>query len=215
MSYDVRPFHLPPPPFERGDSRRTSKIAPSTVELKDLLCVEFLDLEIGCGAGWHPIQYAGQSPHRHLIAIEHTSTKFAHFKSRVDSHPHLLNLHPVQADAILWAARNLPKKSIDRCFILYPNPEPKAPNKRWLRSPFMHRLLEIMKPSGKLILTTNKKKYFDEALLWAEHAWKLECVENRSLSAKDGVSPRSHFEKKYLQRGEVCYEAHWKIGNRS
>jgi tRNA (guanine-N7-)-methyltransferase len=168
-----------------------------------------LDLEIGCGAGWHPIHYASTFPDRRLIAIEHTRTKFAKFSSRLKTHPELNNLWAVHADAIRWVSDMLPPNSIDRCFLWYPNPEPKAVNKRWLRSPFMHRLLETLKNSGELHLATNDVSYFNEALKWAEKCWQLESLFTRSFDKSVESHPRTHFERKYLLRGDTCFEVHW------
>lgn len=165
-----------------------------------------VDLEIGCGVGWHPIQYARNHPERRLIAIEHTRAKFDRFASRLETHPELGNLLAVHADAIRWVAHRLPPESIERVFFLYPNPEPKAPNRRWLRSPFMHCLLPKIKPGGEIILATNEKSYIDEARDWAANAWHLQEVRARSFT--EG-SPRTHFEKKYLTRGQTCFDVKW------
>jgi tRNA (guanine-N7-)-methyltransferase len=167
-----------------------------------------LDLEIGCGVGWHPIQYASVHPERLLIAIEHTRIKFAGFQLRTQNHPALTNLLPVHADAIRWVSHMIKPATIDRCFILYPNPEPKSANKRWIRMPFMHRLLEALKPGGELIFATNEEWYMQEILKWAIEFWHLEIVQERSFNQK--TSPfsvaRTHFEKKYLQRGQTCFD---------
>jgi len=165
-----------------------------------------VDLEIGCGVGWHPIQYAKNHPHRRLIAIEHTRAKFERFASRLEKHPDLANLLAVHADAIRWVAHRLPPESIEHVFFLYPNPEPKAPNRRWLRSPFLHCLLPKLKPGGRITLASNEKWYIDEAREWAENAWGLREMETRSFS---GGQPRTHFEKKYLARGQTCFDVNW------
>lgn len=171
-----------------------------------------LDLEIGCGVGWHSIQYATENPNRNLIAIEHTRAKFNKFEARLKRHKGLTNLRAVHADAIRWITHFVGDQSVDRCFILYPNPEPKAHNKRWLRMPFMHRLLATLKPGAELTLATNKLSYRNEAREWAEKAWSLELVEAREFSNKqlpNGL-PRTHFERKYLLNGETCYDLRWR-----
>jgi tRNA G46 methylase TrmB len=168
-----------------------------------------LDLEIGCGVGWHPVRYARENTDRFLIALEHTRAKFDRFQSRIDGNSPLPNLLPIHADAVRWITHCLAPASLDRVFILYPNPEPKAPNKRWLRMPFMHRLLETIKPGGEIILATNEKAYFDEALAFAVQTWRLKVARQESFTthSERGQTPRTHFEKKYLLRGETCFEA--------
>lgn len=170
-----------------------------------------IDLEIGCGAGWHPVSCAKEHPERFFIAIEHTREKFDKFFRRVQTHRKdglLDNILPVHADAVRWITHCLAPSSIDRCFILYPNPEPKAPNKRWLRMPFMSQLLQTLKPGGELILATNDKDYFDESLAFAAQTWDLIVSKTSSFSSQTAPTqkPRTHFEKKYLLRGDTCFE---------
>ena len=81
-----------------------------------------LDLEIGCGVGWHPIHYARQNPDRFLVAIEHTRTRFESFERRTVRHPELKNLMAIHADAIEWVTHVLMPESVERIFLLYPNP---------------------------------------------------------------------------------------------
>lgn len=168
---------------------------------------QHLDLEVGCGAGWHPIQYVTANPHRHLIAIEHTRGKFARFANRLAGHEGeiwLKRLLPIHDDAVRWVTHILAPASLDRVIFLYPNPEPKAPNRRWFRMPFMSQMLSVTKPRAEFCLATNDASYFFEALQWAQSRWNLEIVEERIISASS--APRSHFEKKYLLRGETCYD---------
>jgi tRNA G46 methylase TrmB len=173
-----------------------------------------LDLEIGCGVGWHPIRYANENPGRRLIAIEQTRAKFERFRSRLNAHSELDNLHPVHANAIHWIAHKLGPDSIERCFLLYPNPEPKAPNRRWMRSPFMHHLLKTIRRGGMLTLASNERWYIDEACEWAERFWKLKLstITEFNRASEPDFLARTHFEKKYLARGQSCFNVQWCIG---
>ncbi|XOV82877.1 MAG: hypothetical protein ACFHXK_18720 [bacterium] len=83
-----------------------------------------VDLELGAGTGMFALNYAAQHPERHLIAVEQTTNKFNTF-SRAVASQQPDNLTPVHADAALWVERYLPEQSIERLFILYPNPYPK------------------------------------------------------------------------------------------
>ncbi len=167
-----------------------------------------IDLEIGCGVGLHSIRYALANPDRRLIAIEHTKEKFESFERRWVAHSSPSNLLPVHADAVHWITHALAAETIDRVFILYPNPEPKAPNQRWLRRPFFERLLTVIRPGGQITLATNIESYLDEAVLYATRFWNLSGSGGRQLRVTDhpSPSPRTHFEKKYLERGETCFD---------
>ncbi len=167
-----------------------------------------LDLEIGCGVGWHPIRYANANPNRRLVAIEQTRDKFNRFTSRLERHPELTNLLAIHADAVRWVSHALQSESIDRCFILYPNPEPKSRSKRWFCMPFFAKLISTLKLRGTITLATNEEFYWREAEEMAEKTWGLKIVDSRLFSAKDvpDHQARTHFEKKYLARGETCFE---------
>ncbi|MES2769923.1 MAG: SAM-dependent methyltransferase [Bdellovibrionota bacterium] len=162
-----------------------------------------LDIEIGCGVGFHPIDYAKNNPERLLVAIEKTSEKFAKFLGRLEKHPQIKNVVPVHTNAIWWVAHYVKPQSVDRYFILYPNPYPKDPQKRFFEMPFMTYLVETLKPGGIITLATNEKYYFDESLENAQKIFGLKVIENRIVEKSE--KPRTHFEKKYLERGETCY----------
>ncbi len=166
-----------------------------------------LDLEIGCGVGWHSIQYARQNPDRHLLAIEHGAQRFARFANRLKAHPNIRNISSVHADAVAWATAALSCESISRCFILYPNPNRKNSSKRWFRMPFMHHLLQLIRSNGELILATNEKQYAEEAIEYGTQAWKLrlDAHEKISRSTHPHFLPRTHFELKYFMRDETCH----------
>lgn len=167
-----------------------------------------LAIEIGCGAGLHPIAYAKKHPDHHLIALERTKEKFSAFMGRHQSHG-LGNLTPINEDAETWLPKNVPPRSVQKYFLLYPNPYPKESqaNKRWHRNPFFHFLLETLAPGGTIEMATNELFYFKEAKMYLSDFWKLpfEAREFQEVSWLDDPRPRTHFEKKYLARGETCY----------
>jgi tRNA (guanine-N7-)-methyltransferase len=177
-----------------------------------------IDLEIGCGVGMHPIQYALSQSTRALIAIEHTAEKFGKFEGRIRSHSEkghaLQNLIPVHQNAIDFVTRWVPQNSLDTVYLLYPNPHPKEKqaNQRWLRMPFFGRLLETVRPGGRIVLATNVESYWVEANEFALLTWGLETESDRVFSAAK-VPPhrgRTHFERKTLERGGVCFESVWR-----
>ena len=161
-----------------------------------------VDLELGAGAGLHAIRHAQKNPDRIIIAIERTS-KANRLQSRANNHPELKNLIAIRADAIHWMALNVPPLAIETCFILYPNPYPKGRQKnlRWHNMPFMGFLKSRLKPAAKIITATNEAFYADEAKDRMQ-SWGFRLIEDHPL---DPTGPgRTHFEKKYLARGDLC-----------
>lgn len=161
-----------------------------------------VDLELGAGAGLHAIRYSKENPGRAIIAIERTS-KADRMLSRAANHPELKNLIAVRADAIHWIALNVPPESIERCFILYPNPYPKSRQKnlRWHNMPFMGFLKSRLKRDGKIITATNEDFYAQEATEQMPQ-WGFKVIEDQIIDP--ARPPRTHFEKKYLARGFRC-----------
>ena len=79
------------------------------------------------------------------------------------------------------------------------------------RSSFFKILLNRLKPDGEILLATNMENYATEALEWGTNIWGLGLKRNFSFQEanKPVGYPRTHFEKKYLERGEICRELHF------
>ena len=160
-----------------------------------------LVLEIGAGKGKHALNFAQQNSHKHLIAIERTRNKFDAFDKLVGQQKSS-NLSAIHADAIAWIVHAIAPNSIERIFILYPNPEQHNPNQQWLNMPFFEFLLSRLQVNGEVVLATNIEAYMDNAEQQANEVW---CLPNtRHKVASD--SQRTHFEVKYLARGETCWQ---------
>lgn len=155
--------------------------------------------------GLHPIQWASKNPSRNLIAIEHTCEKFASFKKRFLGNGSPKNLWPVHANAITFVDQFVPPGSLETIFLLYPNPNPKRHSQRWFRMPFFAKLVESLKLGGKIVLATNIESYANEAKEYGQREWGLKLHSERILDPI-GAEGRTHFEIKYLRRGEPCHE---------
>jgi len=164
-----------------------------------------IDLEIGAGQGLHAIQYAQANPLRMLIAIEKTHTRYQALSRRAQNHQ-LNNLMPIHADAVNFAVHCLPPASLERVFLLYPNPYEKRRNLRWYNRPALACILDKMKPGAHLIMATNLEWYAREAEKYFTENWAL-----RLVSIMHPTQARTHFELKYLQRGERCWNLTFQV----
>lgn len=165
-----------------------------------------LDLEIGAGAGWHALSRSRGHPERGLIAIERTVGKFERFFGRFARHGSPSNLLPLHADAVGVAVHDLPAGRFQNIFFLYPNPEPKNPAQRWIRAPFFARVLELLAPGGRIHFATNETFYHRELLEKGPADWGLRVFSDRRIPPARKDEARTHFEKKYLARGQTCFE---------
>lgn len=160
-----------------------------------------LILEIGAGKGKHALSFAAAHSDRHLIAIERTRNKFEAF-TKIFNQQCLSNLTPIHADAIAWTVYAIPPNSLTSIYLLYPNPEQHNPNQQWLNMPFFEFLLSRLQAGGEVVLATNIESYMEHAEQQAINIWQLSC--SRHQIPTD--SQRTHFEVKYLARGETCWQ---------
>jgi len=202
-------------PHEKPDELRFDFAGhPFTADL--LNSDKTLVLEIGCGVGWHPIQMAQQlvgqnsamnTANTLIIAIERTKNKFDSFRQRLQNHPELQSsLCAVHGDAYHFVDRNFPVARLDEVWMLYPNPETKRPDRRWYRAPSFQRIVEAMKPGALFHFATNLPDFAEGSLRSAD-TFGLEVVSQSEFTKKSHpfFQSRSHFEKKYFERGEVLY----------
>ncbi|WP_171069940.1 SAM-dependent methyltransferase [Acinetobacter variabilis] len=158
-------------------------------------------VEIGAGKGKHALLFTQTNPNSKLIAIERTREKFLAMQKQhaLEGQPNLQTIH---ADALPWIVHALYPAQVEQFFILYPNPEPHNPAQRWLNMPFFEFLLSRLKTGGTITLASNIPEYIEEAEQQVQNLWKLPFV--KEVIGRD--SARTHFEIKYLERGELCQQ---------
>ncbi|MFN3072132.1 SAM-dependent methyltransferase [Acinetobacter sp. TY2] len=158
-------------------------------------------VEIGAGKGKHALLFTEQNSEQQLIAIERTREKFVAMQKQ-----HQLegqkNLIPMHADAVPWVVHALFPAQVEQFFILYPNPEPHNPAQRWLNMPFFEFLVSRLRVNGTVTLASNIPEYIAEAEKQLIDVWKLPYVKE----VIPATSARTHFEIKYLERGELCQQ---------
>ena len=158
-------------------------------------------VEIGAGKGKHALLFTEQNPEQQLIAIERTREKFIAMQKQhqLDGQQ---NLTPMHADALPWVVHALFPAQVEQFFILYPNPEPHNPAQRWLNMPFFEFLVSRLQVNGTVTLASNIPEYIAEAEQQLIGIWKLPYVKEVIPT----TSARTHFEIKYLERGELCQQ---------
>ena len=158
-------------------------------------------VEIGAGKGKHALLFSGQNPNKKLIAVERTREKFLAMQKQhgVEGQS---NFQPVHADALPWVVHALFPAQVEQFFILYPNPEPHNPAQRWLNMPFFEFLISRLQEGGTITLASNIPEYIEEAQKQLIDVWKLPFVKE----VIPATYARTHFEIKYLERGELCQQ---------
>ena len=69
-------------------------------------------IEIGCGVGKHPLQWAKENPDKQMVAIERTKEKFRKFENSYVEAGSPENLFIVHGDAVAWVAHFVPPAMI-------------------------------------------------------------------------------------------------------
>jgi len=124
-------------------------------------------LEIGFGGGEHLVAQASAHPHTRFIGVEPFLNGVASCLRHVEE-ANVANVRIHNGDARDVIAR-LPDASLDLCYILFPDPWPKARHhkRRLIQPDFLSDLARVLKPGTELRFATD----------WANYAeWTLEYV---------------------------------------
>jgi tRNA (guanine-N7-)-methyltransferase len=122
-------------------------------------------LEIGFGGGEHLAHQAALYPGVGIIGCEPYINGIGDLLKKI-SEPQHFNIRIFPNDARLLIEK-LPDASLDKVFILYPDPWPKSRHhkRRLVSKPFLDELARVMKPGAQLRLATDHVDYC---------AWMLE-----------------------------------------
>ena len=188
--------------------------ADKSIDLSDVFPFPFeeLWLEIGFGAGehlaWQMARQLETGKQTAFIGVDYFVNGIAKLLARIEGTPALGRLRIYQGDAqdILAA---LPKSSLDRVFVLFPDPWPKSRHhgRRLVQEPFLDRIAALLRPGGELRLATDNSGYL---------VWIMERAERHpafSWTAKQAADwrwrphdwPATRYEEKALRQGRKPY----------
>jgi tRNA (guanine-N7-)-methyltransferase len=136
-------------------------------------------LEIGYGGGEHLVQRAGENRDVGFIGCEVFINGVARMLGQIAEH-HLANVRLWDDDAkplLDW----LPEASLDRAYLLYPDPWPKRRHRkrRFLNEDMLPKLARVLKPGAELRFATDIDDYAAFALARiarsADFEWTAQC----------------------------------------
>ncbi len=157
-------------------------------------------LEIGFGGGEHLTGQAARHSNIGLIGCEPFIEGMAKALGQIEDHG-LSNVRLHMDDARPVIAR-LAEHSIDRVFILFPDPWPKKrqQKRRLIQPDFLDGVARILKPCGRLRFATDVKSYADEALghflAHPEFDWTATRADDWRTPPSDHITTR--YETKQL-----------------
>ena len=150
---------------------RLALLVPSEPEKIDLpalfggtLPADGVWLEVGFGAGEHLVWQAEQRSDVGLIGAEPYEMGVAKLLTKLDEKP-LANVRIYEGDGREVVAA-LPDASLDRFFLLFPDPWPKTRHhkRRFLQMAMLDELARVMRPGAELRFATDDKSYLPYAL---------------------------------------------------
>ena len=161
-------------------------------------------LEIGFGGGEHMVHQAARNPDVGLIGCEPYINGVAMLlgkirRAGVDN----LRVYPGDARDLFDV---LPEASIDRAFLLYPDPWPKARHhrRRFVTPEHLEPLARVVRPGAELRVATDIPDYVRQTLEQVPRhgfSWTAQRAQDWRAPWDDWVSTR--YEQKALREGRV------------
>jgi tRNA (guanine-N7-)-methyltransferase len=135
------------------------KLEISLVEAASLKPQNQIWLEIGFGGGEHLAHQAELHPHAQFIGCEPYINGIAGLLSHIEKNK--LNNIRIYSDDARDLVAALPDASLERVFILYPDPWPKTRHnkRRIISTEFLDSLARVMKSGAELRLATDSADY--------------------------------------------------------
>lgn len=158
-----------------------------------------VDVEIGSGKGRFLLELATACPERDFLAVER-ARKYQRLVCDRAVRRGLGNVRLVLTTGEDLLHRLLSPASVDRLFVLFPDPWPKKRHhKRRLLRPFeVEAMAAALVPGGRLLVKTDHPGYAEAIGELLRDPPGLEPVD--ADAAFDGL-PLTGFERKYLDRG--------------
>ena len=184
--------------------------APCPADLKDLFpqAVGSVELEIGFGGGEHLAFRAGDNPQTGFIGCEPFVNGVAKLLVEIEERG-LTNIrvHDDDARKVLdW----LPDASLDRVWLLYPDPWPKRRHRkrRFVAPENLDALARVMKPGAELRFATDIDDYADRSLRLIATRADFEWTARRADDWRTPWQPwpGTRYEAKAIEAGRTpCY----------
>lgn len=164
-------------------------------------------LEIGFGGAEHLLWQAQRNPERLLIGSEPFEEGVVKALAGIDKDGlRNVRLHPDDTRPLL---RWLPPQSVERCFILFPDPWPKRKHakRRLVSAQTLGLLARALKPTAELRIGTDIGDYARTILLAMSETPAFEWVANGPADwrVRPQDWPQTRYEAKAHREGRRCY----------
>lgn len=161
-------------------------------------------LEVGFGGGEHLVHQAQQNPDVGIIGAEPYINGVAMLLGKIRrAGAENIRVHPGDARDLLDV---VPEASVEKAFLLYPDPWPKARHhrRRFVTPEHLEPLARVLKPGAEFRVATDIPDYVRQTLEEVPRAgfeWLAERAEDWRRPWGDWMSTR--YEQKALREGRV------------
>lgn len=169
-------------------------------------------VEYCSGNGTWVAAKAGEASHYNWIAVEKKFTRIKKIGAKVHN-LNLPNLMPVWGEAYHVTKQYFPDKSIDEAYINFPDPWPKRRHagNRLIQPRFLDELHRVLRPAGKISLTTDDPTYSQMAIKeLLRHSGFVSCYSDPYFITELEGYGTSFFEELWRQQGKQiryhCFE---------
>jgi len=162
-------------------------------------------LEVGFGGGEHLVHQAAQNPDVNIIGCEPYINGVAMLLGKIrDAGVQNIAIHPGDVRDLFDV---LPDGSVEKAFVLYPDPWPKSRHhrRRFVTPEFLDPLADAMRPEAELRIATDIEDYVRQTLfeLEAHNAfdWQAQRPSDWREAWPDWIATR--YEQKALNEGRT------------
>lgn len=121
-----------------------------------------LEIDLGCGKGRFLLARAATFPDINFLGIDRMLERIRKVDKKALQRG-LRNIRLFRMEAYYAVTYLIPPRSVDACYIFYPDPWPKTKHRehRLFSPPFMDALARTLKPGGKVHASTDHLPYFE------------------------------------------------------
>ncbi len=159
-----------------------------------------LEIDLGCGDGSFLVAMARQHPSRNFLGTERLIGRLRS-TARKAAHAGVTNIRLLRVESAYAVTHLLPRSSITRAYILFPDPWPKRRHwpRRLIQPQFLTAAALALTPGGQLCIKTDDSNYFSHIQKTA-----AACPE---LISSDWTQPlpQTDFERHYTAQARPIY----------
>jgi len=166
-----------------------------------------LEVDLGCGDGGFLVALAAHHPERRFLGVERLLGRVRKV-CRAAERRDLDNLKVLRLESRYSVEWLLPRESVSRLHLLFPDPWPKARHhrRRLLQPEFLEAARRLLVPGGEFLFKTDHPDYYEHSLEVIEAAAGFR---RRDWPEDAFFHPETDFERHWRARGKPIHR--WRL----